>query len=160
MKADKYAKDLLKRLQSFSNGNGSNEYDDDYYIEIGSEPPRFADYRAARAKITNAFGNKTYEDVWDSITQDESDYYLKMNLRVHPEERYQHKKEAWYFHESSWYMRGRDGIESGYDGYGCNNGKCVPECRYYPKYGRIEDEEVIQRHKEIEEGYRKRSALI
>ena len=161
MKADKYAKDLLKRLQSFSNGNGSNEYDDDYYIEIGSEPPRFADYRAARAKITNAFGNKTYEDVWDSITQDESDYYLKMNLRVHPEERYQHKKEAWYFHESSWYMRqGRDGIESGYNGYGCNNGKCVPECRYYPKYGRIEDEEVIQRHKEIEEGYRKRSALI
>ena len=84
-----------------------------------------------------------------------------MNLRVHPEERYQHKKEAWYFHESSWYMRqGRDGIESGYDGYGCNNGKCVPECRYYPEYGRIEDEEVIQRHKEIEEGYRKRSALI
>ena len=83
-----------------------------------------------------------------------------MNLRVHPEERYQHKKEAWYFHESSWYMRRRDGIENGYDGYGCNNGKCVPECRYYPKYGRIEDEEVIQRHKEIEEGYRKRSALI
>ena len=103
MKADKYAKDLLKRLQSFSNGNGSNEYDDDYYIEIGSEPPRFADYRAARAKITDAFGNKTFEDVWDSITQDESDYYLKMNLRVHPEERYQHKNEAWYFHESSWY---------------------------------------------------------
>jgi hypothetical protein len=34
-----------------------------------------------------------------------------------------------------------------------------PECIYYPKFGRIEDEEVIQRHKEIEEGYRKRNAL-
>jgi hypothetical protein len=34
-------------------------------------------------------------------------------------------------------------------GYGCGHesnkreegGCCVPECRYYPKYGRIEDEE-------------------
>jgi hypothetical protein len=77
LKADRCAKDLFKQLDNynFSNGNG-NEYDDDYYLEIGSEPPRFADYRAARAKITDAFGNKTCEDVWDSITQDELDYYL------------------------------------------------------------------------------------
>ncbi len=27
---------LFKRLESFSNSNGSNEYDDDYYIAIGS----------------------------------------------------------------------------------------------------------------------------
>ena len=32
-------------------------------------------------------------------------------------------------------------------------------CRFYPEYGKIEDEEVIQRHKEIEECYRKRNAL-
>ena len=90
MKVDRYARDLFKKLEDYniSSGNG-NECDDDYYLEIGSEPPRFADYRAARAKITDAFGNKTYEDVWDSITQDELDYYLKMNLRVHPEDRYQ-----------------------------------------------------------------------
>ena len=157
MKVDKYARDLFKKLEDYniSSGNGS-EYDDDYYIEIGSEPPRFADYRAARAKITNAFGDKTFEDVWDSITQDESDYYLKMNLRMSPEERYQRKKEAWYFHESSWYMR----RSNGYDGYGCNNGECIPECRYYPEFGRIEDEEIILRHKGIEECYRKRNALI
>jgi hypothetical protein len=156
LKVDIYVKDLFKKLDNynFSNGNG-NEYDDDYYLEIGSEPPRFADYRAARAKITDAFGNKTFEDVWDSITQDESDYYLKMSLRVSPEERYQDKKKAWYFHESSWCMR----HDNGYDGRGCNNGKCIPECRYYLKSGRIEDEEVIQRHKEIEECYRKRNAL-
>jgi hypothetical protein len=55
--------------------------------------------------------------------------------------------------------QGRDGVESGYDGYGCKNGVCVPKCRYYPEYGRIEDE-VIQRHKEIEERYRKRNAII
>ena len=155
MKVDRYAKDLFKRLGSLSNGNG-HIYGDDYYIEIGSEPPRFADYRAARAKITDAFGNKTCEDVWDSISQDELYYYLKMNLRTSPEERYQDKKDAWYFHKSSWYMR----HNNGYDGYGCNNGECIPGCRYYPKFGRIEDEEVIQRHKEIEECYRKRNAII
>ncbi len=38
---------------------------------------------------------------------------------------------------------------NGYDGQGCNNGKCISECRYYPKFGRVEDEEVIQRHKII-----------
>jgi hypothetical protein len=54
--------------------------------------------------------------------------------------------------------QGRNGIESGYDGQGCNNGECIPECRYYSKLGRIEDE-VIQRHKVIEECYRKLNAL-
>ncbi len=156
MKVDRYVKDLFKILDNcnFSSGN-DNEYDDDYYLEQGSEPPGFAEYRAARAKITDAFGNKTFEDVWDSITQDESDYYLKMNLRSSPEDRYQHKKKAWYFHESSWCMR----HDNGYDGQGCNNGECIPECRYYPEYGRIEDEEVIQRHKEIEERSRKWNAI-
>jgi hypothetical protein len=114
LKLDRYAKDLFKQLENLSNDNG-HIYDDDYYVEIGSETPKFADYREQRAKITDAFGNKTFEDVWDSITQDESDYYLKMNLMMSPEERYQHKKNAWYFHESSWYMR----HDNGYDGYGC-----------------------------------------
>ena len=138
MKADRYAKDLFKKLDNYNlssgNDNGNEYDDDDYYLEIGSEPPWFAEYRAARAKITDAFGNKTCEDVWDSITQDESDYYLKMNLRTSPEERYHHKKDAWYFHESSWCMR----HDNGYDGQGCNNGECIPECSYYPQTGRIE----------------------
>ena len=38
---------------------------------------------------------------------------------------------------------------NGYDEQGCNNGKCISECRYYTKFGRVEDEEVIQRHKII-----------
>ena len=90
MKVDRYVKDLFKKLDNcnFSSGN-DNEYDDDYYLEQGSEPPRFAEYREARAKITDVFGNKKYEDVWDIITQDESDYCLKVNLRTSSEERYQ-----------------------------------------------------------------------
>ena len=39
-------------------------------------------------------------------------------------------------------------------------GWCVPECRYYPKYGRIEDEEIIQKHKELEEYHRQRNDIV
>ena len=52
------------------------------------------------------------------------------------------------------------GVVSGYDGKGCNNGVCVPECRYYSEYGRIEDEEVIQRHREAEERHRKENTMV
>jgi hypothetical protein len=31
---------------------------------------------------------------------------------------------------------------NGYDGYGCNDGICIPECRFFPEEERIEDEEV------------------
>ncbi|HEY7569890.1 MAG TPA: hypothetical protein VH796_00850 [Nitrososphaeraceae archaeon] len=82
MKVDRYIKDLFKKLDEYNSpSSNDSEYDDDVYLEIGSEPPRFADYRAARAKTTDAFGHKTGEDIWDNITQDESDYYLKLNLR-------------------------------------------------------------------------------
>jgi hypothetical protein len=48
----------------------------------------------------------------------------------------------------------------GYDGHRCNNGQCVPECRYYPEYGRIEDEEVIAAHNKWVESYRQRNAIV
>jgi hypothetical protein len=47
----------------------------DYEIEAG-----FAKLRGARARKTDAFDNKTYEDVWDNTTQEELDYY-KQKLR-------------------------------------------------------------------------------
>lgn len=101
---------------------------------------RFAKLREERAKVTDAFGNKTCEDVWDNTTQEELEYYKRKNLERSPEERYQIKKQHWYFHKSSWYMRG---VKSGYDGHGCCDGVCVPECRFYRQCGRIEDEEVL-----------------
>jgi hypothetical protein len=36
----------------------------------------------------------------------------------------------------------------------------IPECRFYPKTGRIEDSEVIQKHRELEESYRKNNAIV
>jgi hypothetical protein len=48
---------------------------------------------------------------YDTITQDELDYHLKMKLKhTTPEQRDQHRKETYYFHE----LYRDDG------GYGCN----------------------------------------
>jgi hypothetical protein len=53
-------------------------------------------------------------------------------------QRYQEYKEYWYFHKSSWYMRGLNA----YDGHGCNlfTG-CVPECRFYDAEGKLSEDE-------------------
>lgn len=40
----------------------------------------------------------TFEGIDSTVTQDELDYYLKAKLRVPPEQRYQDKKEDWFFH--------------------------------------------------------------
>jgi hypothetical protein len=52
-----------------------------------------------------------------------------------PEQKYKQRKQAWYFHPSSWYMRTNQD-----DGQGCSQHRgCIPECPYYADEGRIED---------------------
>ena len=74
-----------------------------------------------------------------------------------PEERYQARKGNCCWHESGWSHRRLDA----YDGQGCNQFTgCIPECRFYPQYGRIEDEEVIKENRQAEEYYRKRNMIV
>ena len=120
---------------------------DDIETQQNGEPHRFSDYRAARAKKTAPAVGLTYEDVYDTITQEELDWELRQALKVSPEQRYQHKKYHWYSHPSSWYVRVP---HNGYDGFGCTGQNCVLECRFYHETGRIEDSEVIQNHRERE----------
>jgi hypothetical protein len=55
-------------------------------------------------------------------------------------QRYDEYKEHWYFHKSSWYMRGLNA----YDGQGCNGFTgCVPDCKFYPDEGRLIEEEGL-----------------
>lgn len=148
MKIDKYVRNIVKRL--------NHDYDND------AEPPRFAYYRHVRVEQwTEEWRKKTFECVWDTITQDELDYYLKAKLRASPEERYQNEKREWFFHELSYLHQTVDDNGKVVDiikEYGCGHwsnkregGCCVPECRFYPEYGRIEDEEVIADHNSIVE---------
>ena len=53
MKIDRYVKDISDRLDSAAAASATNidRYDDQYYLDIGSEPPRFAYYRACEKII-------------------------------------------------------------------------------------------------------------
>ena len=118
---------------------------------------KFARYRLARAKKVDGNGGKTYEDVYDYITKEELDYYLKKALEEPPEARYQRKKDNTFFHDSYF---GRRGLER-YDGIGCNQFTgCVPSCRYYPDVGRIEDDEIIKKYDDEIAERRKSGTLI
>lgn len=44
--------------------------------------------------------------------------------------------------------------------YGCTGAGCIPECRYYPEYGRIEDEEVIEKHNKFVESCRQENSIV
>jgi hypothetical protein len=136
----------------------STKDNDDYYISIGSEPPRFAYYRHYRIENSKDEWRKiALMAAYDSIIQDELDYNLRAKLRVSPEERYQSMKKEPWFHDSSYRMRWLDA----YDGSGCNQFTgCVPECCYYPEYGRIEDDEVITEHRELEQEHRKCNEIV
>ncbi len=165
MKVDRYVKDLSRRLDTIS-GNGDSdedhdnyglyEHDDDYYLDIGSEPPRFAYYRHVRIEKSNdEYRKKSYEAAYDGITQDELDFSLKRKLRMTPEQRYQREKRNFLFHDLSCYMR-----RLGEYDYGCTGASCIPECRFYPEYGRIENEEVIEEHNKLVEYDRQKNAIV
>jgi hypothetical protein len=53
-------------------------------------------------------------------------------------QKYEEYREHWYFHKSSWYMRGLNA----YDGQGCNAFTgCIPECKLYTADGKLSADE-------------------
>ncbi len=53
-------------------------------------------------------------------------------------QKHEEYREHWYFHKSSWYMRGLNA----YDGHGCNQFTgCIPECKFYAAEGKLSEEE-------------------
>jgi hypothetical protein len=98
---DKHLKDLTTRLNAVSGSNENNEMTmyDDYYLDIGEQPPRFIYYRKVRWEKFSDWEKLTCYDPDETITQDELDFSLKLQLRVTPEERYQKEKRNYYWHE-------------------------------------------------------------
>jgi hypothetical protein len=157
MKIDRYIKNISDRLDNISNDNGnaaSNEdryridkYDDEYYLTIGEDPLRFRYYRQARAEKWKALqeqGHYKPSDTDPSYTQDEIDFALKRELRKTKEQRYLEEKANFLFHDLSCYMRGLSDED-----HGCTGAGCIPECRFYPDTGVIEDDEVIEKYKNL-----------
>lgn len=173
MKIDKYVKAVARRLDNVTaNSNDCNGYshshshcdddepiifDDEYYISLGfgeleaEVPPRFLYYNYIREKKL-ALKNLEQER---RPTLDELEFFLKRNLAEPPELRYQRRKEGFLFHDLSCYMRGLSEED-----YGCTGAGCISECRFYNKYGRFEDEEVITEYKDSIEYYRKKNAIV
>lgn len=95
MRIDRFIRDISDRLDNIANGNGSSNnhsdgsnynydydyglhnYDDEYHLDIGQDPPRFKYYRQTRAKKWEALGPHEPSDTDPSITQDEIDFGLK-----------------------------------------------------------------------------------
>lgn len=162
---DKSINNLAKRVAAIENGNGNgNGHEeeviikhDEYYISLGigglqaEEPPRFLYYNYIREK---KLGLENL-DQKARPTLDELEFFLKRNLAEPPELRYQRRKKSFLFHDTSCYMR-----KLGEEDYGCTGAGCIPECRFYNKYGRFEDEEVIAEHNAIVEDYRSQNRII
>ena len=162
MKIDRYIKNISDRLDSIISNYGTDDYglhryDDEYYLDTESEPPRFAYYRHVRVeKFEYAPEHIKCERLCSikTVTQDELDYSLKRKLRVSPEQRYQHEKREPWFHEL--YVEG---------GRECNNlydPCCIPgHCRFADEYGVITDEEVIEYHNnKVVEYYRQNNKMV
>jgi hypothetical protein len=180
LKIDKDIKSLWDKADNYSlsNGNGHSShsdeiiiYDDEYYLDRGLTPPRFQAYRQARWEKLDECGQLTCQGVDNTITQDELDFSLKAKLRIPPEQRYQDAKKNWLFHELSYLDQTTDDNGKAVDiikEYGCGHGSnkneeggwCVPECRFYPETGRIEDAEVIEKHNKFVEKLRRENRIV
>jgi hypothetical protein len=103
-----------------------------------------AELREKRIKEYQQF--MTYEEALHLSWCMSSDYEIgkPYELRLSAEERYQRRKKDWQNHETSWWIR----KVSMNDENSCNYLRCVPKCRFYPQFGRIEDDEIIQKHSE------------
>jgi hypothetical protein len=127
---DKIVNRLTDKLNELEDGVETNESE---LMET-----KFAQQRSEYVEKARLEGKTDYYNI--SYTSEEEILYRKKQyLKTPPEERYQIYKKAWYFHHSSWYMRGADRS----DGMGCHNGKCDPGCRFYQNAGRIEDNECL-----------------
>jgi len=133
--------DILKQIK-----------DDDYYMsKPGFIPPRFHYYNHVKSEL---FGNSGYL----YITQDELDFGLKRMLtKMSPEQRYQLRKSNRFFHKTSSYMLGLSADDWS---KGCHDDQCILECEYYADIGRIEDQQIIEEHRESERYYRNKNQII
>jgi hypothetical protein len=127
---DKIVNHLSNRLERYCPSNENERYD-------RMMQRKFAKEREERVKNSKYTGFKAYEDAWLNRSQEELQYYRS---KISPEDRYQNMKEIYYFHDSSSYMKYGDNRE---DNYGCTADACIPECPFYPKSGRIEEDGTV-----------------
>jgi hypothetical protein len=155
MKIDRYLDKFNKKLSDVEEDRKKNLENSEKINEINLLV-KFDSYKPLKFERLKKHGQIVWDHALDAyeMTPDEFEFYLCRYLHeTTPEERYNQAKSQWFTHEHTTYGK----IEIGYldvdinqdtiptsEVYGCTGDKCVPECNYYKKRGRIDDEEIIK----------------
>lgn len=128
----------LRRIENKGKKSKSEQIDE---IEL---LVKFDSYRPLKYERLKKHGQIVWDHALDGyeMLSEEFEFYLSRHLyETTPEQRYQEAKEHWYFHEHSAFLD----METGkIDTYGCKPESCVPECKYYKKGGKIDDDHVVK----------------
>jgi hypothetical protein len=154
MKIDRYLDKFNKKLDKVEKGR-KEEFESTKKINEIELLVKFDSYKPLKFERLKKHGQIIWDHALDAyeMTPDEFEFYLCRYLyETTPEERYNQAKSQWFVHEHTTYGK----IEISYldvdihkdtiltsEIYGCTGVKCVPECKYYNKTGRIEDDQVI-----------------
>jgi hypothetical protein len=94
-------RDLTDVIDAIGLIQGSSVWTKEDQAGIESWFTKYLDWlmNSKSGKKTDSFGNKTYADVWDNISDLELDHFKEKWLRLSPEQRYQYFKEQWSTHE-------------------------------------------------------------
>jgi hypothetical protein len=107
-------------------------------------------YQPQRDKSVNNLNDRLAR-LWP---EEDSNGHDNNNLDQIARQLYEEHREMWYFHDSSWNMRGLNK----YDGQGCNQFTgCIPECVYTKEGFDLSELEIIKnrirdRDREIDAG--------
>lgn len=154
MKIDKYLDKFNKKLEKIEKDR-KEDLESAKKINEMELLVKFDSYKPLKFERLKKHGQIVWDHALDAyeMTPDEFEFYLCRYLHgTTPEERYDRAKSEWFVHEHTTYGKieiGTLDVDINQDAipaseiYGCTGGKCAPECKYYHKVGRIEDEEVI-----------------
>jgi hypothetical protein len=128
--SDKHLRKLHERINEIERPSSVDEIARRAWLKV-------AQLRVERCK--DGLGRDIKPNTFHNITEEEMDVIFKDVPKASPEEMYQYLKKEYYFHNSSWEMQKDD-----YDGHGCTEKGCIPECKFYDKEGTLEPGEGFE----------------
>ncbi len=137
---DRLKKDLEKAEKDHKVRKANSEQVNEIKLLV-----KFDSYKPLKYERLKKQGHIIWDFALDAyeLLPDEFEFYLSRYLyETTPEGRYEEGKKHGYFHEHSAFPEMDKG---NIDAYGCKNGQCVPECKYYKKNGKIDDDQVIKK---------------
>jgi hypothetical protein len=138
--------DLSKKLEK-AEAHAKEIAEINLEAEENEKLERFELYHIVRMeKYLRQGGDPTFGNL-DALeqTEEEFEYHLSHLLNDYtPEERYEQRKEMYYFHPSYIEMEKLDYWEDRANAIYCTGQQCTPDCPFYESNGGIDDEELVE----------------